>query len=105
VFDRATFADYHGVNKLFAERLMPLLEDGDIVWVQDYHLIPLGEELRRLGCDRQLGFFLHTPFPAPDVLTTLIQPSPAGARLLAYDLSASSLPPTCARSRTMSPGC
>jgi trehalose 6-phosphate synthase len=86
VFDRATFAGYHGVNKLFAERLMPLLKDGDIIWVQDYHLIPLGEELRRLGCDRQLGFFLHTPFPAPEILATLYNHRRLVRAMLAYDL-------------------
>jgi trehalose 6-phosphate synthase len=86
VFERHDFADYHKVNTLFAERLMPLLEDGDIVWVQDYHLIPLGDELRRLGCERRIGFFLHTPFPTPDVFTILINHRRLVRALMAYDL-------------------
>jgi trehalose 6-phosphate synthase len=86
VFDRSTFAHYHGVNKLFAERLMPLLKDGDLVWVQDYHLIPLGEELRRLGCNTKIGFFLHTPFPTPEILTILYNHRRLVRSLLSYDL-------------------
>jgi trehalose 6-phosphate synthase len=86
VFHRPMYEHYHAVNRLFAERLMPLLEDGDIVWVQDYHLIPLGEELRRLGCDRRLGFFLHTPFPAPEVLTILYNHRRLMRSLLSYDV-------------------
>jgi trehalose 6-phosphate synthase len=86
VFERHDFEDYHKVNQLFAERLMPLLEDGDIVWVQDYHLIPLGEELRKLGCNRRIGFFLHTPFPTPEVFTILINHRRLVRSLTAYNL-------------------
>ena len=86
MFDRSAYEHYDSVNRLFAERLMPLLEDGDIVWVQDYHLIPLGEELRRLGCNRRLGFFLHTPFPTPEVLAVLYTHRRLVRALLSYDL-------------------
>lgn len=86
VFDRTTFDHYMDVNRLFAERLMPLLRHGDLVWVQDYHLIPLGEELRRQGCELRLGFFLHTPFPAPEILTSLFNHKRLVRSLLAYDL-------------------
>jgi trehalose 6-phosphate synthase len=86
VFERHDFADYHKVNKLFAERLMPLLRDGDLVWIQDYHLIPLGEELRRLGFERRIGFFLHTPFPTPEVFTILINHRRLVRSMMAYDL-------------------
>jgi trehalose 6-phosphate synthase len=86
VFDRADYEHYLGVNKLFAERLMPLLEEGDLVWVQDYHLIPLGEELRRLGCERRIGFFLHTPFPTPEVFSALYNHRRLVRSLLSYDL-------------------
>jgi len=41
---------------------------GDLVWAHDYHLIPLAEGLRRAAFANRLGFFLHVPFPPPDVL-------------------------------------
>ena len=43
----------------------------DLVWVHDYHLIPLGEELRKLGRTQPIGFFLHTPFPAAELFRVL----------------------------------
>jgi trehalose 6-phosphate synthase len=86
VFDRSTFEQYRAVNVLFAERLAPLLDPDDLIWVQDYHLIPLGEELRRLGCRQRIGFFLHTPFPAPEILVTLFNHKRLARALLNYDL-------------------
>lgn len=38
------------------------------LWVQDYHFLPLGAELRKLGVARPIGFFLHTPFPNRDII-------------------------------------
>jgi trehalose 6-phosphate synthase len=85
-FRRAHFEGYLRVNARFAAILAPLIQPGDLVWVHDYHLIPLAEELRKLGIRNRIGFFLHTPFPASEVLTTL----PDHERLMtsfgAYDL-------------------
>ncbi|MEC5383615.1 trehalose-6-phosphate synthase [Aurantimonas sp. C2-6-R+9] len=86
VFDRSVFDRYTAVNEFFADRLVPLLQDEDLVWVHDYHLIPLGEELRRRGCNPRIGFFLHTPFPAPEILTTLFNHKRLVRSLFAYDL-------------------
>jgi len=62
---------YENVNRAFAQKLTPLLEPHDIVWVHDYHLIPLGRRLRELGVRRPLGFFLHIPFPNIEMLRVL----------------------------------
>ena len=48
---------YQRVNRKFAEALLPMLEEGDLVWVHDYHLISFGRELRRLGWTGKIGFF------------------------------------------------
>ena len=50
---------------------MPLLEPDDHVWVHDYHLIPLGRELRPLGFAGRIGFFLHIPFPPAQLIMTM----------------------------------
>jgi trehalose 6-phosphate synthase len=86
VFDRTAFEPYQAVNVQFAEKLAGLLRPDDSIWVQDYHLIPLGEELRRQGCRQRIGFFLHTPFPAPEILVTLFNHRRLVRALLAYDL-------------------
>ncbi|HEY5810693.1 MAG TPA: trehalose-6-phosphate synthase, partial [Povalibacter sp.] len=62
---------YEAVNRLFAQRLLPLLEPRDLIWIHDYHLIPLGRQLREMGVRRPLGFFLHIPFPNIEMLRVL----------------------------------
>ncbi len=62
---------YEAVNRLFAQKLLPLLEPQDLIWVHDYHLIPLGRHLREAGVRRPLGFFLHIPFPNIEMLRVL----------------------------------
>ncbi len=85
-FDRRFVQAYQRVNDRMAERLKPLLRSGDIVWVHDYHFIPLGERLRRIGHEGPLGFFLHVPFPAPEVVTALPDVQTLVQSLLEYDL-------------------
>jgi trehalose 6-phosphate synthase len=62
---------YDSVNRMFAAKLLPLLQPHDIIWVHDYHLIPLGRRLRELGVQRPIGFFLHIPFPNIEMLRVL----------------------------------
>jgi trehalose 6-phosphate synthase len=85
-YRRERWAAYRRVNEMFAERLAPELKPDDILWVHDYHLMPLGAALRRLRVDNPIGFFLHIPFPAPDVLTTLPAHEELARALFAYDL-------------------
>jgi trehalose 6-phosphate synthase len=67
-FDPAYLEGYRRVNKNFAGALAPLLAPQDLVWCHDYHLMSLGAELRTLGVKQRLGFFLHIPFPPPELL-------------------------------------
>lgn len=77
---------YERINALFAARLLPLLRDGDDIWVHDYQLIPLGRRLRESGVDARIGFFLHTPFPHLDTLRVLPTYAELLRDLLAYDV-------------------
>ncbi|MBX3577495.1 MAG: trehalose-6-phosphate synthase [Rhizobiaceae bacterium] len=60
-------AAYRRVNDTFAAALSARLRSDDIVWVHDYHLLLLAPALRRLGHSNRIGFFLHIPFPPPDI--------------------------------------
>lgn len=62
---------YRGVNGKFADALMTILQPDDVIWIHDYHLIPLASELRRRGCTQRMGFFLHIPFPPPEILAAV----------------------------------
>jgi trehalose 6-phosphate synthase len=70
-FDGQYVDGYRRVNQLFARRLLPLLRPDDIVWVHDYHLIPLAAELRAAGCAQRIGFFLHIPMPPPPIFEAI----------------------------------
>ncbi len=85
-FNRRTYAGYLRVNGLFAMRLAPLLAPDDLVWVHDYHLIPCGEQLRQMGLAQRMGFFLHTPFPVPEILVSLPNHDTLVRSLCAYDV-------------------
>ena len=77
---------YWRVNALFAERLLPLLRPDDLVWVHDYHLIPLAHALRNRGATQPVGLFLHIPFPHMEALRALPGHEDLVRQLLAYDL-------------------
>ncbi|VDZ72823.1 UDP-forming alpha,alpha-trehalose-phosphate synthase [Atlantibacter hermannii] len=62
-FQREAWEGYWRVNQLLAEKLKPLLEEDDILWIHDYHLLPFASALRSLGVNNRIGFFLHIPFP------------------------------------------
>ncbi|GAB3363254.1 alpha,alpha-trehalose-phosphate synthase (UDP-forming) [Lysobacter rhizosphaerae] len=85
-YRREMYAGYLRVNALFAERLAPLLDEDDVVWVHDYHLIPLAQLLRERGARCRLGFFLHVPMPSSDLLAALPDHSRLFEGLSAYDL-------------------
>ena len=85
-YDRSFRAGYARVNRRFAEALAPLLRPDDLVWVHDYHLIPLGRELRQLGVRNSIGFFLHIPWPGPQLFTTLPEHADLAEAMFAYDL-------------------
>ena len=85
-YDRREFDEYRRVNALFARKLLPLLKPDDIIWVHDYHLIPLASELRRAGVTQPIGFFLHVPFPDIEVLRVLPVYAELIRCLCAYDI-------------------
>lgn len=85
-FDKRLEQGYRRVNERFANRLVPLLKPDDIVWVHDYHFFFLGEELRRAGVTNPIGFFLHIPFPVPEVLTALPNHRRLAEAMSSYDL-------------------
>ena len=65
------WATYEAVNERFAEAVAERYEPGDSIWVHDYQLMLVPEALRRRLPDAKIGFFLHVPFPAPEVFRTL----------------------------------
>lgn len=74
LFETATWEAYQKANALFADTIAADIQDGDLVWIHDYHLMLLPVMLReRIAHTKhvRIGFFLHTSFPCTDVLQTL----------------------------------
>jgi trehalose 6-phosphate synthase len=85
-YERSFGEGYARVNARFAETVLPLIEEDDFVWVHDYHLIPLAQELRRRRVKNRIGFFLHIPWPARHLITTLPRHPQLVEALFDYDL-------------------
>ncbi|WP_201316109.1 alpha,alpha-trehalose-phosphate synthase (UDP-forming) [Dyella sp. EPa41] len=85
-YDRKHLAGYLRVNNLFAEELMSLIGPHDVVWINDFHLIPLAAMLRDRGVRNRIGFFLHTPLPAAGLLIALPRHRELLETLASYDL-------------------
>ncbi|WP_063702300.1 alpha,alpha-trehalose-phosphate synthase (UDP-forming) [Bradyrhizobium centrolobii] len=79
------YDSYCQVNAFVAKALAGL-GNRKAFWVHDYHFLPLGKELRKLGVNRATGFFLHTPWPTPDVIQQVPHYDALVDSMLWYDL-------------------
>jgi trehalose 6-phosphate synthase len=77
---------YLRVNEHFADELHKIIEPDDVIWVHDYHLMPLAKALRARGHQNRIGFFLHTPMPPVEILTALPSNERLFPSLCHYDL-------------------
>ncbi|KAJ2786097.1 Trehalose-6-P synthase/phosphatase complex subunit [Coemansia javaensis] len=57
--------------KRFADRIAEVYREGDIIWVNDYHLMLLPRLLRERLPAAKIGFFLHIPFPSSEIFRCL----------------------------------
>jgi trehalose 6-phosphate synthase len=85
-FARRDLSGYFRVNDHFATELEKVIASDDLIWVHDYHLIPIADALRRRGHTNRIGFFLHVPLPPPEVLTALPKHGQLIPLLMQYDV-------------------
>ena len=85
-FVRSDLSGYIRVNKNFAEHVSKIIEEDDIIWVHDYHMMPLARYLRERGHKNRIGFFLHIPLPPPDLIQALPRHGEIVGSLVHYDL-------------------
>ncbi len=71
VFNRQWWERYREVNLRFADEVAAVAAPGATVWVQDYQLQLVPGILRQKRPDLRVGFFLHIPFPGPDLFQQL----------------------------------
>jgi trehalose 6-phosphate synthase len=80
------YLSYREVNAFMARALLRFQKPDSAFWIQDYHFLALGAELRDLGITQPLGFFLHTPWPARGVIEGVPHHRELIEAMLAYDL-------------------
>jgi trehalose 6-phosphate synthase len=80
------YRSYREVNAFMARALLRFNRPDATFWVQDYHFLTLGSELRRLGIQHPIGFFLHTPWPARTMMYSVPHHRELVLAMLAYDL-------------------
>lgn len=85
-FQREAWDGYCRVNTLLAKKLQPLLKPDDILWIHDYHLLPFAAACRKLGINNRIGFFLHIPFPTPEIFNALPPHDDLLAMMSEFDL-------------------
>jgi alpha,alpha-trehalose-phosphate synthase [UDP-forming] len=84
-FEPSYWYAYLKVNQKFAESVIEQSGGGDFIWVHDYQLIHVAHFIRERE-ERQVGFFLHIPFPPLDIFLKLPWRAQILNALLAYDL-------------------
>ncbi|HEU4860464.1 MAG TPA: bifunctional alpha,alpha-trehalose-phosphate synthase (UDP-forming)/trehalose-phosphatase [Chitinophagaceae bacterium] len=67
-FNEADFDNYLKANQSFLDVIINNARQDDIIWIHDYHLLPLAELIRREIPRITIGFFLHIPFPTFEML-------------------------------------
>jgi len=85
-FDPDYWKKYQAVNDIFAKEIASATREDDYIWVHDYHLMSAAQSLQRLGCKRHCGFFLHIPFPGPEIFLKLPWRREILQALLEFDL-------------------
>ena len=72
-FERAWWQSYQSVNAIFADKAVTALRDQPdaLAWVHDYQLMLVPRLIRERCPDQPIGFFLHVPWPPPDIFARL----------------------------------
>jgi trehalose 6-phosphate synthase len=80
------YLSYREVNAFMGRALLRFARPNTAFWVQDYHFLALGAELRDLGVTQPVGFFLHTPWPSHAIIEGVPHHRELIEAMLAYDL-------------------
>lgn len=86
VFNRSYWEIYKSVNAKFASAIAAQAQEQDFIWVHDYQLLLVGREFKKSKAQNKIGFFLHIPFPSPDIFIRLPWRREIILSVLSYDL-------------------
>ncbi|KAG1453405.1 hypothetical protein G6F56_007581 [Rhizopus delemar] len=69
--EKQYWEDYVSVNQQFAKKIADCYRPGDLIFINDYHLLLVPEMLREMIPDAPIGLFLHAPFPSSEIFRCL----------------------------------
>lgn len=86
-YRQSWWKSYLEVNELYAKRVLEHLEDGDLIWIHDFHLMMLPHFLRKHAkVNLKIGHYVHTNFPTIDIFKYIPQAEEICKSLLLCDL-------------------
>lgn len=85
-FDRSFGEGYERVNRRFCATVAALARPDDLIWVHDYHMLPLAQCMRTNGIQNRVGLFLHVPWAPHRLMTSLPYHRRLVESMLAYNL-------------------
>lgn len=71
VLEKVFFEDYREVNRRFAEAVVDEYQEGDRIWINDYHLMLAPRYIREAQPEASISQFWHIPWPAMEVFRIL----------------------------------
>lgn len=84
-YKREYFISWKSYSRDVGNKVIPFLKNNDVIWVHDYHLLPVARIIREEHVENKIGFFLHQPFPPGDVLRSVPEHDWLIQSLLHYD--------------------
>jgi trehalose 6-phosphate synthase/phosphatase len=70
-YSEVSWKAYLKINRLYAEKILEIIQEGDILWIHDYHLLLLPQMIREQRPDISIGLFSHVPFPSFEIFRLL----------------------------------
>jgi trehalose 6-phosphate synthase/phosphatase len=70
-YSEVSWKAYVKINRMYAEKILENIKDGDIVWIHDYHLMLVPQMIREQEPGIPIGLFVHIPFPSFEIFRLL----------------------------------
>ena len=83
---QSDYQSYREINAFMARALLRFRKPDTSYWIHDYHFLTLARELRALGVDQPIGFFLHTPWPSARIFVGVPHHRELVEAMLSYDV-------------------
>lgn len=86
-YKKCWWQSYLDINEIFAKKVLTIAQDGDLIWIHDFHLLMMPYFLKKYTkVDIKIGYFIHTNFPQFDILNLIPEAKEICGSMLETDL-------------------